>query len=368
MMIGLGAGGYTAGVAHLFTHAIFKCMLFLCAGSVIHACHHLQDMNRMGGLRKKMPITFLTMLIGTLAISGVPLFSAFFSKDAILAASLARAMEMGGLHWLPPILGFITAGLTTFYMFRLVFMTFFGQPRDKHIYDHAHESPAVATVPLLILAMLCFGFWWAGGLNFPLYTMYLPGLSMTVQGAHGAVTTGWLEALITSPVPAHHSEYHEHLHHVAHVWATILSTVMLLIGLAMAFLMYIKRSINPDKLLEIAPLRHGFSLLSQLWFFDRLYQDGIVVLSKKLNWALWWFDANIIDRWLVDGWSLLVRSWSIGARWIDNNIVDGTVDAFGKGTWVMGSASRMLQAGKIQFYVCVTFGVVAVVMLALLLK
>src|SRR6185436_8078154 len=110
MMIGLGSGDYTSGVAHLFTHAIFKCMLFLCAGSVIHACHHLQDMNRMGGLRRKMPITFITMLTGTIAISGVPLFSAFYSKDAILAASLARAMEMGGLHWLPVTLGFITAG------------------------------------------------------------------------------------------------------------------------------------------------------------------------------------------------------------------------------------------------------------------
>ncbi|HYG75456.1 MAG TPA: NADH-quinone oxidoreductase subunit L [Planctomycetota bacterium] len=368
MMIGLGAGGYTAGVAHLFTHAIFKCMLFLCAGSVIHACHHLQDMNRMGGLRRKMPITYATMMIGTFAIAGFPLLSAFYSKDAILAASLARAMEMGGLHWLPIILGFITAGLTTFYMFRLCFMTFFGEPRDKHIYDHAHESPPIATIPLCILATLCLGFWWAGGFNLPLKTLYLPGLSMTIQGAHGPQTVGWLDALITSPVPAPHSEHHEHLHHTAHVIATVVSLLMFAIGVTMAFLMYIKRSINPDKLLEVAPLRHGFSLLSQLWFFDRLYQDGIVVLSKKFNWLAWKFDANIVDRWLVDVWALLVRAWGLGARWIDNKIVDAIVDLFGYVTWFFGRTTQLVQAGKIQFYVCVTFGVAAVVLLTLLLR
>ncbi|MCW8131473.1 MAG: hypothetical protein KIS92_14080, partial [Planctomycetota bacterium] len=157
MMLGLGCGAYTAGIAHLFTHAVFKCMLFLCAGSVIHACHHLQDMNRMGGLRKKMPLTFIATFAGVLAISGCPLFSGFYSKDAILAGACAHALENGGLQWIPYILGQVTAALTAFYMCRLLFWTFFGTPRDHHVYEHAHESPPIATVPLMILAVFCFG-------------------------------------------------------------------------------------------------------------------------------------------------------------------------------------------------------------------
>jgi NADH-quinone oxidoreductase subunit L len=367
MMIGLGSGAYTPGVAHLFTHAIFKCMLFLCAGSVIHACHHLQDMNRMGGLRKKMPITFATMLMGTIAISGVPLFSAFYSKDAILAASLARALDphFGELHWIPIILGFITAGLTTFYMFRLIFMTFYGEPRDHHIYDHAHESPALATIPLVILATLCLGFWWSGKLNLPLFDIPLPFLSWHVPGQEHAV--GWLDAWMTSPVVVPHDEHHEHLHHVAHVWATIISLLMLAIGFTTAYMMYIKRAIVPDNLLQIGPLRLAYNLLSQLWFFDRLYQDGIVVAAKKMNYWFWRFDAVVIDGLLIDGWSTLLKFWSWGAKNVDNWFVDKVVDLFGKVTWFFGGFARAIQRGQIQYYVCVTFGLAVVVLLGLLL-
>lgn len=389
MMIALGSDAYQAGVAHLFTHAIFKCMLFLCAGSVIHACHHLQDMNRMGGLRKKMPITWLTMLTGTLAISGVPLFSGFYSKDAILAGALARAMGgNSGLLWIPFILGVLTAGLTTFYMFRLIFMTFHGEPRDKHIYEHAHESPALATVPLTILAVLCFGFWWSGHLIGG-DMIALPGVSMSTtvyeaKGEHletGETTKGWLNALIvspTDPIPgsvaekqhppeAEHVAHHEHIHHQAHVAATAASLVMLAIGFIIAFAMYIKRAVSPDKLMEIAPLRLAWNLFAQLWFFDRLYQDGIVPAWKTLNWALWKFDAIVVDGILVDGWSSLLKVWSQGARAADNWVVDKMVDAFGWGTWLLGTLARALQVGKIQFYVCVTFGAVGVLLIALLL-
>ena len=368
MMLGLGAGAYTAGVAHLFTHAIFKCMLFLCAGSVIHACHHLQDMNRMGGLRRKMPVTHLTMLIGTLAISGVPLFSAFYSKDMILAGSLATAMDYRGLHWIPTVLGFVTAGLTTFYMFRLIFMTFYGEPRDHHIHEHAHESPAVATVPLLILASLCFGFWWAGGLNFPLYTLPLPGLSMPVPGQEHAV--GWLDALMTSPVVHQLSEekmaHHEHLHHAAHLYATIVSLIMLALGLATAYGMYILRAVKPDELLKQPVCELFYNLFSQLWFFDRLYQDGIVPAWKKMNKMAWRFDANIVDGLMIDGWASFVKVWAVGSRAFDNWIVDKFVDAFGWIAWFCGTLTRSLQTGKIQFYVCVTFGVAALLWLGLM--
>ena len=395
MMIGLGSGviGYSAGVAHLFTHAIFKCMLFLCAGSVIHACHHLQDMNRMGGLRKKMPITHATMLIGTLAIAGVPFFSAFYSKDAILASSMATAMKFGsaagGVHWIPFLLGVVTAGLTTFYMFRLIMMTFWGESRDRAIYEHAHESPALATIPLCILAMLCLGFFWGGHLigGDKIAVKYL---SLDVRRYDADSTThelaevrkrqGWVDAMMVSPamklpapdgagIPPAPVEVHEmHLHHTAHLAATGISLLMVLLGFAAAAAMYWKRLILPEKLLAIAPLRVLYVLFSQLWYFDRLYQDGIVPALKKLNWLAWKFDANFIDRILVDGWSTVIRTWATGARAVDNWFVDKVVDSFGWGTYFIGQLSRGLQRGKIQYYVCVTFGVVAVAMLVLLLR
>src|SRR3989339_1532207 len=162
MIMGLGVGGYTAGLAHLTTHAAFKACLFLGSGSVIHAVHS-QDIQEMGGLRKKMPITFVTFLIATLAISGVPGFSGFYSKDMILAAALEFGMKSANpLHMIFFVGALFTAGLTAFYMFRLVILTFFGAPKDHHKFDHAHESPPSMWIPLVILAGLSFSFWYSG--------------------------------------------------------------------------------------------------------------------------------------------------------------------------------------------------------------
>ena len=161
MIMGLGVGGYTAGLAHLTTHAAFKACLFLGSGSVIHAVHS-QDIQEMGGLRKKMPITFVTFLIATLAIAGVPGFSGFYSKDMILGAALEFGMKSGNpLHMIFFIGALFTAGLTAFYMFRLVILTFFGAPKDHHKFDHAHESPPSMWVPLVVLAGLSFSFWYS---------------------------------------------------------------------------------------------------------------------------------------------------------------------------------------------------------------
>src|SRR5208337_4261629 len=149
MFLGVGSGAYASGIFHVMTHAYFKGLLFLCAGSVMHALGGEQDMNKMGGLRRKLPITFATMFIATLAIAAIPPFSGYFSKDLILEA----AYESGHSRlWL---LGVITAGLTSFYMFRLIFLTFFGDSRvDSEVEHHIHESPAVMTIPLTILAIL----------------------------------------------------------------------------------------------------------------------------------------------------------------------------------------------------------------------
>ncbi|RMD49875.1 MAG: NADH-quinone oxidoreductase subunit L, partial [Ignavibacteria bacterium] len=152
MVMAMGVGAYAYGFFHLVTHAWFKALLFLGSGSVIHAMHHEQDIREMGGLRKKMPVTYYTFLIATLAISGVPFTSGFLSKDGLLAGSLAFGNLTG--HYLIPILGFTVAMLTAFYMFRLVILTFHGAPRNQEKYDHAHESPKVMIVPLMVLAVL----------------------------------------------------------------------------------------------------------------------------------------------------------------------------------------------------------------------
>jgi NADH-quinone oxidoreductase subunit L len=151
MVMGLGAGDSVNAMFHLTTHAMFKALLFLGAGSVIHAVHS-QEMPEMGGLRKKMPITFWTFLIATLAISGVPGLSGFYSKDGILGSVLAFGMTDG--HYLPFILGITAAALTPFYMFRIVFLTFFGKPRDHHKWEHAHESGWSMAIPLMVLALM----------------------------------------------------------------------------------------------------------------------------------------------------------------------------------------------------------------------
>ncbi|MGA6992345.1 MAG: NADH-quinone oxidoreductase subunit L, partial [Candidatus Deferrimicrobiaceae bacterium] len=160
MVLGLGVGGFTAGLAHLTTHAAFKACLFLGSGSVIHAVHS-QEITEMGALRKKMPITFATFLIATLAISGVPLFSGFYSKDMILGAALEFGMK-NTQHMILFAGALLTAGMTAFYMFRLVILTFLGKPKDRHKFDHAHESPPNMWVPLVILAGLSFSFWYSG--------------------------------------------------------------------------------------------------------------------------------------------------------------------------------------------------------------
>lgn len=153
MMLALGLGGWAAGLFHLITHAVFKALMFLASGSVIYGCHHEQEMTKMGGLYPKMKITALTMLMGVLAIAGVPLFSGWYSKDAIIAQAFGYAY-VHREHALLLILPLVTAGITTFYMFRMWFMTFTGEPRDRHVHEHAHESPWQMTTPLIILGIL----------------------------------------------------------------------------------------------------------------------------------------------------------------------------------------------------------------------
>ena len=278
MMAGLGAGaaagGYDAGVAHLFTHAIFKCLLFLGAASVIHGLHGVQDLGRMGGLWKKMPFTALATGVATLAILGVPGFSAFWSKDAILAATHAKAFlarEAGTGAWaavVPHLLLTATAGLTSFYMARQWILAFLGKPRDAHLVDHAHDPDRPTIAVLLILAVLSLQFVWTGSVN-PFGTGSWMGSLVSVPA----------KGLFAAGLPALDPELAHHLH-----LETMLQTLALLVlGAGAAFWLYqwnIARGGHlAEDLRRRAPTNLAWSFLANLWFLDRLWTlvGGLVV-------------------------------------------------------------------------------------------
>ena len=270
MIMALGVGAYTAGFFHLVTHAMFKAGLFLGSGSVIYAMHNAlhhqqdhhtdaQDIRNMGGLRTKMPVTFWTFTIYALAISGVPLTSGFLSKDEILAGTLA----FGGLtgHALIPIIGFLVAGLTAFYMFRVVILTFMGDHKDAQRLEHIRESPKIMTVPLIVLAVLCF------------FIFY----SFNPFGA----TSGWIaraverpDSVVPASVAAAPAETFERVLHDSHGTAMVLSLMLAGFGIFIAFATYYWKRINADRIAGSLSPVHNF--LINKWYFDEVY-NGVVV-------------------------------------------------------------------------------------------
>jgi NADH-quinone oxidoreductase subunit L len=299
MVMGLGVGAFTAGFFHLVTHAMFKAGLFLGSGSVIHAMHHAlhhdndhhtdpQDIRNMGGLKNKMPITFITFLIYTLAISGVPLTSGFLSKDEILAGTLAYGSLTG--QYLIPIIGFLVAGLTAFYMFRLVILTFLGEHNNHHRYEQLHESPATMTIPLMVFAALSF------------FCFY----SFNPIGA----AEGWFyhaverpESVVPVAVQAANIESFEEAVHHAHVPAMALSLSVAGLGILLAFVTYKWKKISADA--WATRLSGVYAFLLNKWYFDELYGAVIVGGTMGITKALRWFDTNIVDG-MVNG----TASWT----------------------------------------------------------
>jgi NADH-quinone oxidoreductase subunit L len=275
MFLACGVGAFSAGIFHLMTHAFFKGLLFLAAGSVIHAMGGEQDMRKMGGLRKKIPVTFWTMFMGTLAIAGAPGFSGFFSKDEILNQASRTNPVLWGL-------GVLTAGITSFYMFRLLFLTFFGSERYDEHHVHVHESPKNMLVPLIVLAILSVcGGWMAapelwGGVNH--FDHFLAPILETAKQPAEAVTEsstggiGILGALFGAPVIAG------------------------LIGFLLAWWMYIRSTETPKKI--AASLSGPYKLLSGKYFIDELYAAVIVRplvwISDKILW-------HVVDEGVIDG-------------------------------------------------------------------
>lgn len=359
MIMALGVGAYKFAFFHLITHAFFKACLFLGSGSVIHAMHHEQDITKMGGLRKKLPLTYLTFLISSLALSGIPLTSGFLSKDGILASSSAFASLTG--HWLFPIVGFIVAMLTAFYMFRLIILTFHGQPSDQSKYEHAHESPFAMVMPLVVLTVLSFFFW------------YTPN---PINADDGWMLTKWInnpelhtpsntrfefmneDEIMISPNDNNvmYSQSYSDAMHSAHYPAMILSLILASLGIFMAFYVYQWKKINADSVaMKIKPL-YEFSL--NKWRFDEFYDSTFVAFTLWISRVSAWFDQKIIDG-LVDGSASVTKYFSFFTGSFDRIVVDGLVNFTAYLSGFIGIIFRRFQTGKVQTYiVLVVFSIV----------
>ncbi len=299
MFVALGLGAYSSGIFHMMTHAFFKALLFLCAGSVIHGLQGEQDLRKMGGLKKYLPVTYFTFLIGVLAISGIPPFAGFFSKDEILAHAFAENPLVWGVALLASL-------LTAFYMFRLFFLTFFGKERASHdVMHHIHESPKSITIPLIILAALSI----VGG---------FVGIPEVLMGSNKI-------GEFLNPVFAGSNALLE-VHHLDHTTEYALMGTVITLTLVMiiiAYVMYIKNNSVPAS--EETKIGAAHNLVYRKYLIDELYHAVIVK-------PLYWISAilhNIIDKFGIDG---MVNSFG-------NIVIGGS------------KVTRLLQAGNIGFYI-----------------
>ncbi|WP_419699958.1 NADH-quinone oxidoreductase subunit L [Mucilaginibacter sp. NFX135] len=309
MFLGLGVGAYTGAFFHVLTHAFFKALLFLGAGSVIHAMSGEQDMRKMGGLKGKIKITFATMLIGTIAISGIPPFSGFFSKDEILAHTYAHSTTFY-------VIGVFTAMLTSFYMFRMLYLTFYGKIRGTHEQEHhVHESPATITIPLIVLAILSM----IGGMI---------GVPEVLGGHHE------LEHFLAPVFEKSNAILGEHhLEAGTEKLLMIISVVVAAIAWIYAYIKYAKNNSLPVADTEERPALTSISY--NKFYIDELYD---LIIRKPLDFLSTFF-YNVVER--------------LG--------IDGLVNGLGKGTIETSKGLRLLQTGNVGFYIFImVLGIIAV--------
>jgi NADH-quinone oxidoreductase subunit L len=305
MFLAMGAGAFSAGIFHLMTHAFFKALLFLGAGSVIHAMHEQQDIQHYGGLKKYMPITYGTFLVAAMAISGIPPFSGFFSKDEILWFSYTN---LGFVFWL---IGVLTALMTAFYMFRLYFLTFDGKPRFDEKQTHPHESPKVMTVPLIVLAVLSA----IGGFI---------GIPEIFSGAHGNSFHNWLSPIFKSAELkltyfGTHSHFEEYL-------LMAISVAGALGGISAAAYIFLNRPSIAVNTVEKFKL-----IYTTLW--NKYYVDEV-------------YDSTVINPIVNSSRSFL---WKI----FDNKIIDGLINGLASSVGDVSASLRKMQTGVVQSYALV---------------
>jgi NADH-quinone oxidoreductase subunit L len=303
MMMACGLGAYAAGMYHLLTHGAFKALLFLASGSVIIALHHEQDIRRMGGLKDKLPLTYWTFVVGSLALAGFPLTAGFFSKDDLLVSSWSA----GALGKTLAMLGLFTTFLTAFYSFRVVFVAFWGSSRvDPHHADHIHEPPSTITMPLVVLAVLSIA---TGYLGIPEFLQPVFG---SAEGHHGAESIGVMAA----------------------------ATLLGLSGIALAYVLYVRSPGLPEQLAR--RWQHAYRLSLNKWYVDEAYDEAVVRPTFRLADSLWKrVDVGLIDS-AVNGVARAIAWWGWFMRLVQSGQTQHYAMGMALGAVVMLAAYLML--------------------------
>ncbi len=400
MFTALGTGsniGWVAGLFHLVTHAFFKAGLFLGSGSVIHGCHHLQDMTQMGGLRKKMPVTAATFLVCCLSIAGFPLTAGFFSKDMILKSLWMGNGEYDAAYKVIFVVLAFAAFMTACYMFRCYLLTFEGKPRDHHVHDHAHESPLSMTFGLCVLATLgiAAGYGWTHNLlpsehaNVPA-THPLVAQVASAGGGHGEHGSGGEhaggehaggeegghdaagpaaaevhEAGPGAPMVAfvrlfrESDEHDAHIEHQGHVAALVASSIVMSLGIALACFWYLTAVGARFRKASRAAIERIYQAAYRKYFVDELVEISVIKTTGLVAALSSWFDASVLDG-LVDGTGSVTRKTSDASGAADDGVVDGAVQAAAGVAWGGGGILSRFQSGRVRNYL---FGAVASVAL-----
>jgi NADH-quinone oxidoreductase subunit L len=287
MFFAAGVGAYNVAMFHLFTHAFFKALLFLGSGSVIHAFKDEQNINKMGGVWKKLPYTYTLMIIGTLALTGFPFLSGFYSKDAIIEFAYLRGNTTG---YYAAGIGIITAFLTSIYSWRLIFKTFHGDYNNKDIkIEETHESPLVMLIPLIFLSI---------GAIFAGYTFKELFLG------YGGINNFWQESIFfLEPLSTDHPPF----------WFLVLTPILVILSIPVAYYLFVKNKNLSNQIANVnKPL---YQFLINKWYFDELYDVLFVIPSKKIGLFLWkFFDIKIIDGFGPDGISSFIKKCSLKAN------------------------------------------------------
>ena len=320
MFLGCGIGAYTAAIFHLMTHAFFKALLFLSAGSVIHALAGEQDIRKMGGLSHRIPWTHKLFFIGTIAIAGIPPFAGFWSKDEIMAHAFTHHQYV--LYGMAAIGAF----MTSFYMFRLTYLTFYGKSRmDHHTEEHIHESPAVMIAPLMVLGLLSL----AGGfIGFPPEHGWLHQFLAPVAGVGGEheVGTGLVLSLM------------------------MIATGIALFGWALAHYLYSMNTTAPDR--WAAKARGVYTTLLNKYYVDELYDLLFVEFTKKVGRSFDWFDRVVIDG-IVRGVAQMAELGAEGSTWVEKHLIYGGVNIVGYGNHLLAKQWRQIQSGMVHHYAAI---------------
>jgi NADH-quinone oxidoreductase subunit L len=390
MILALGIGSYVGGLFHLITHAFFKALLFLGSGSVIHAAHHEQEMPEYGGLIRKIPITGITFAVAVLAIAGTPFLAGYYSKDLILAhagafATLAEQNGRSHWYWLLFIFPGVIAFVTPFYMTRCWMLTFWGKPRNQHLYDHAHETP-ILWAPLVVLAVLAVisGYSWFGAselikASITENTKYCKVMDPNFAGfatvwpmrAGGEKDAGEKDAAGDDAEPAgpepakaavvaeasnsaHAEDPMQHGHELVEKriwWAFI-------VGMGLAFLLYMNGYAIVGPLTSVWPLSMFKIWLYRRMYFDELYNVFVVVIRDGVAALAGWFDKYVVDGLVnLTGWAVRNLAGLVGLT--DKYVVDGTVNGLADMTQELGVAVRAPQSGRIRMYVTILMSAVA---------